>query len=476
MSATWMRLNTWPGLSIRLRAAARDLHQRILPGSVDSRQPQDRDRLAGAAAERGPGLLGLEPLAAARRDRRGRRRLVDPAAAVIAIDADGRQIDDRAQMRRARNASRRTAPAPDRRLRPAAPRSAPRSRRSRRRSTSGAASRHRTRKPRPCARRCRHPRSPPPSRACARCRRCGRIARRIPRCSARPNSRARSRTGWASTRRPSRSPPYLAPGRTCNSSAALHSSRTVASVSRARRSRREPCAIAPDRAARAPRRRRRAPAARHHRAAARPRAASAASPELPIAISTLRTKRSRPVRLTGDLANSARNAASSSRASSASFGARKRLARRKLRLAPGLRELVPRAHRETIVAAIDAVAHQRAQLARDRTLVLDRQVRDAAPRIEPVGRREGLGRADVEAGRARAAVIGLGVVRRELERGEDRAEEQPRAVLARNEIGVLALPAEPGRSPRAASPSRPRCRRTPSRRRRHSRSASARSP
>ena len=48
-----------------------------------------------------------------------------------------------------------------------------------------------------------------------------------------------------------------------------------------------------------------------------------ASPELPIAISTLRMKRSRPMRLTGDFENNARKAASSSRARSASSGARK---------------------------------------------------------------------------------------------------------------------------------------------------------
>ena len=32
----------------------------------------------------------------------------------------------------------------------------------------------------------------------------------------------------------------------------------------------------------------------------------------------------------------------------------------------------------------------------------------------------------------------------ELEIGEDRAEKQPRAEFARHQIGVLALPAEPG--------------------------------
>ena len=42
-------------------------------------------------------------------------------------------------------------------------------------------------------------------------------------------------------------------------------------------------------------------------------------------------------------------------------------------------------------------------------------------------------------------MIGLGLIGRQLERGEDRAEKQPRAEFARHEIGVLALPAEPGR-------------------------------
>src|SRR6266852_1804857 len=118
-------------------------------------------------------------------------------------------------------------------------------------------------------------------------------------------------------------------------------------------------------------------------------AASAGSPLLPIAIMTLRMKR---------------------------------LARRELGLASLLRELVPRTHRQAIVAAVDAVAHRRAQLARDRALVLDRQVGDAAPRIEPVGRRKRRGRTDVEAGAADAAMIGLRRVGGELERREDRAE------------------------------------------------------
>ena len=130
------------------------------------------------------------------------------------------------------------------------------------------------------------------------------------------------------------------------------------------------------------------------------------------------------------------------------FGERRRaqrLARLELRLAAGLGELVPRTDREAIVAAVDAVAHQRAQFARDRALVLDGEIGDAAPRIEPVRRRESGGRADVEAGVAGAAMIVRRRVGRQLERGEDRAEEQPGAELERHQIGVLALPAEAGR-------------------------------
>ena len=55
------------------------------------------------------------------------------------------------------------------------------------------------------------------------------------------------------------------------------------------------------------------------------------------------------------------------------------------------------------------------------------------------------GRTDIETSPAGAAMVLFRRVRRQIERGEDRAEEQPGAVLARNQVGVLALPAQPGR-------------------------------
>ena len=129
--------------------------------------------------------------------------------------------------------------------------------------------------------------------------------------------------------------------------------------------------------------------------------ARAPSPELPIAISTLRTKRSRPMRLTGDLAKTRAECGVVEPRELGQRGRAQLVARGKLRLAPRLRELVPGADRQAIVAAIDAVADRFAEFVRDRSLVLDREIGDAAPRIELVGRGERRRRTDVEAGAGR---------------------------------------------------------------------------
>ena len=74
--------------------------------------------------------------------------------------------------------------------------------------------------------------------------------------------------------------------------------------------------------------------------------------------------------------------------------------------------------------------------------MLDGEIGNAAPRIELVGRRKRRRGADVEAGAASAAMVVLGSVHRQVEACENRAQEQPRTELARNEISMLTLPAE----------------------------------
>src|SRR5262249_60332483 len=84
-----------------LRGAVLKLRERTLPRSVDAGEPQNRHRPASVGAEPAPAVLREKPLAAARIDRRRRRRLVDPATVVTAVDADGREIDNRCELRRA---------------------------------------------------------------------------------------------------------------------------------------------------------------------------------------------------------------------------------------------------------------------------------------------------------------------------------------------------------------------------------------
>ena len=136
-------------------------------------------------------------------------------------------------------------------------------------------------------------------------------------------------------------------------------------------------------------------------------------------------------------------------------------ARREFDLARGSGEFVPGADGEAVVAAIDAIADRGAKLFRDVALVLDGEIGDAAPRVERRRAREGVGRADVEAGAAGAAMIFFRLAARQRQRRENRAQEQPGAEIARDEVGVLALPADARPPAPAASPSPARYRRTP---------------
>src|SRR2546429_2656332 len=74
--------------------------------------------------------------------------------------------------------------------------------------------------------------------------------------------------------------------------------------------------------------------------------------------------------------------------------------------------------------------------------VLDRQVRDAAPRVEDVGSDERARRAGVETGDAGPAAIGLAVIERQRGGREDDADEEIRAERRRQEGRGLADPAE----------------------------------
>src|SRR3546814_20578206 len=68
-----------------------------------------------------------------------------------------------------------------------------------------------------------------------------------------------------------------------------------------------------------------------------------------------------------------------------------------------------------------------------------------APRVELGGGGENNGRAGPMTRIARSASILMRLIGCKLERGVDRAEEQPATMLAADQIGMLALPTDPRR-------------------------------
>jgi hypothetical protein len=96
----------------------------------------------------------------------------------------------------------------------------------------------------------------------------------------------------------------------------------------------------------------------------------------------------------------------------------------------GAGEFVPGADQLTVVAAIDAVTEQGAQFERDRAMMLDREVADAAAGIEPIRGEDGAGRTDLETGLAGAAMAPLRTGGFELQARVDFAHEKERALLA----------------------------------------------
>ena len=193
-------------------------------------------------------------------------------------------------------------------------------------------------------------------------------------------------------------------------------------------------------------------------------AISSGRPLLPAAIAALRTIRSRPIRLIGEPANTLRKPASSSASRSASarrgqLGARQEGAvgaRRRRRTCSTGRPPGNRRSRRCGCRSPRGIPPGSAPYARSsgrRCSAAHRAGR--APGRRRSGRRRGR-RVQLPQRIASCGASGASV-----ERGVDRAEEQPAAVLAADQIGVLALPAEPGRLGRAAFPSPARCRRTP---------------
>ena len=119
-----------------------------------------------------------------------------------------------------------------------------------------------------------------------------------------------------------------------------------------------------------------------------------------------------------------------------------RIERRERREIPGTDVLAD-------VAAEQMAADRRPLRFRNRALQLDREIRDAARRIDLVFVDDRAGRTRVDAQRAGAALIGDDLVGGQLEADGDARQQHPRAELRVDEAGVLADPAKARRAARS---------------------------
>src|SRR6056297_3370250 len=117
---------------------------------------------------------------------------------------------------------------------------------------------------------------------------------------------------------------------------------------------------------------------------------------LPSPTARLRSQRSWPIRRIALPAVRSRKVASSHPNNSTSLGA-SRPSRGRKSSSRELRVAIPRADRLAVVAAVDAVADGGPEFQRNRAFQFDRQVGDAATRVELIGRGDGPGRTYVDA-------------------------------------------------------------------------------
>src|SRR5712671_4798016 len=113
-----------------------------------------------------------------------------------------------------------------------------------------------------------------------------------------------------------------------------------------------------------------------------------------------------------------------------------------IKLRRELRVAVPRADELAVVAAEYAVADERPQFDGNAPFQLDREIGNAAPRVQRIRCDDGARRADIQTLGAAAAVLAHRYIQGKRQIRVDVSEKEIRARLAREQQGVFAPPAE----------------------------------
>ena len=110
---------------------------------------------------------------------------------------------------------------------------------------------------------------------------------------------------------------------------------------------------------------------------------------------------------------------------------------------PIYRKFVPGTDQLAVIAAVYAVADQGAQSFGDAPLMLDRKVRNAAPRIQPIWCDNRMGRANINTLRAASAIVADRCIHSYGHIGIYFAQKEHGASLTRKQQCMLAAPAKP---------------------------------
>src|SRR5216683_6727911 len=113
-----------------------------------------------------------------------------------------------------------------------------------------------------------------------------------------------------------------------------------------------------------------------------------------------------------------------------------------IRLRRELRVAVPRANELAVIAAEDTVADERPQFDGNAPFQLDREVGNAAPRVQRIRCNDGARRANIQTLGTAAAVLAHRGIQGKRQIRVDVSEKEIRARLAREQEGVFAPPAE----------------------------------
>src|SRR5690348_6335009 len=114
------------------------------------------------------------------------------------------------------------------------------------------------------------------------------------------------------------------------------------------------------------------------------------------------------------------------------------------RISGNRRIFIPRTNVLTDIAAVEPFPDRFMELPGNFIAMFDGQIRDATPSVYLVRRGDGAGRTRVDTAATGAAAVDRGIIKREIQRGNDFAKQEPRPDVFIDHAGILSEPSDAG--------------------------------